>query len=636
MKHEFPILASFENEELFLNTIKYLSDVIDSRDVYTLGHSERVQRYSMRIGEKLKLSSKKMDILYLSSILHDIGKVKVPIEILKSGKKLNKYEFSEMKRHPIYGAYLLGSFRYVSGVQEAIRHHHERYDGKGYPDGLKEKQIPLYSRIIAVCDAFDAMTSNRSYIKEIKNERYAIEEIRHNSGTQFDPDIAEIFIELFENGYIHLEKGLYFAEHNSRESVNLAEFLLGKAIEKLPKGIDRETAQYTMGRVYMKIQKFPEALSKFKRYLKYNDNEQAMAAVYNNMASAYYNLEEYDKSLYYNEKVYSIRGAYLEKARAYRYKARVYFDMGKDPHSILTILDKSEKMHRLLESRIEKRKNNIISKHFSITRYNKLINFTKKLQMDNAKYYDILAFIMYHMADFESAQKYYLKSINLKHFHGDLYGSIRSQAGIAMLYMDLNRFRDAEFNLLESMNMAQHLDDRPGLRMVYNNLGRLYMYWKKPQKAKMYYRKAFKMACELDRQAIATESCRYLINSSKSAKTRKKLKKQYLSLYTKNKKTTLSGFFIHNNDRMTDKRLKEKYLHSLDELDEKYRMLEYAKTYYMLMKFLKRTNDEEYEKYRKKIPEITAKLSDSMVKRRLKSIYGFSKKVSSNNRPEGI
>lgn len=636
MKNRFPLIASFENEELFLNTIKYLSDVIDSRDVYTLGHSERVQRYSMRIGGKLKLSEKKMDILYLASILHDIGKVKVPIEILKSGKKLNKYEFSEMKRHPIYGAYLLGSFRYVSGVQEAIRHHHERFDGKGYPDGLKGNQIPLYSRIISVCDAFDAMTSNRSYIREIKNERHALEEIRKNSGTQFDPKSANLFIELFENGYIHLEKGLYFAEQNSRESVELAEFLLNKAIEKLPAGNDREIARYILGKVFMKLHKFPQALRQFKRHLKHTDNDQLKAEIYNNIASVYYNLEDYDKSLQYNDMVYSIRTAYLEKARAYRYKARVHFDLGKSPDKILSILDKSEHMHRMLEKRIEKRKKSIISKHFSITHYNKLINFSKKIQMDNAKYYDILAYIMYNMADFESSQKYYMKSINLKHFHGDIYGSIRSQSGIAMLYMDMNRFRDAEFNLLESLNMAQHLDDRPGLRMVYNNLGRLYLYWNKPQQAKKYYRKAFRMACSLNRQSLATESCRYLIRNAKSKKTRERLRAQYMALYTKNNNISLSGFIINENDHLTNKALKQKYLHSLKELDERYRVLEYSKIYYLLMKFLKRTNDDEYEKYRNRIPKITSRLSDSIVKRRLNSIYGFSKKISSNKRFKGI
>jgi len=185
---------SIENEELFLNTIKYLSDVIDAKDEYTIGHSERVQRYSMRVGRSLDLSKSELDVLYLSSILHDIGKVKVPITILKSKKKLNRFEFMEIQRHSVYGAYLLGSFRYVDGLQEAIKHHHERIDGKGYPEGLKGRSIPLFSRIISVCDSFDAMTSKRSYKSGIRSEKHAINEIKRNAGTQFDSVFLDYFL----------------------------------------------------------------------------------------------------------------------------------------------------------------------------------------------------------------------------------------------------------------------------------------------------------------------------------------------------------------------------------------------------------------------------------------------------------
>ena len=541
-----------------------------------------------------------------------------------------------MKRHPIYGAYLLGSFRYVSGVQEAIRHHHERFDGKGYPDGIKGNQIPIYSKIIAICDAFDAMTSNRTYMREIKNEKHALQEIVRNRGTQFDPNITDIFISLFEEGYIHLEKGLYFSELNNMNSDELSEFLIKKAIKLLPEGYDKDIAKYHLGKLHLRNFRLKKALNAFNKFMPIVKDNRTKAELYNNIASAYYYLEDFDKSLDYNNKVYKIKEAYLEKARAYRYKSMIMFNLGKSPNEILSLLSKSEKMHSIIDNKVEREKKRIINSNFSITKYNRLINFSKKIQMDNAKHYDILAFIMYNLADFEKAQQYYLKSINLKHFHSDIYGSIRSQAGIAMLYMDMNRFKDAEFNLLESMNLAENLNDKAGLRMVNNNLGRLYLYWNKPEKAKKYYQKAFKYACELNKQSYATESCRFLISNSKSKKTRDTIKKTYASLYSKKKRNSISSFIIEKKDQYSVEDLKNKYISTLKNLKSDYRILEYAKIYYMLMRFLKNNKDEEYEKYKEGIPKITDQLSDSIVRRRLNKIYDISKKISSNNRAKRV
>ncbi len=632
MKGNQKLVSSFENEELFLNTIKYLSDVIDSRDAYTLGHSERVRRYSMRIGKMLELSNNKMDTLYLASILHDIGKVKVPINILKSGKKLNRYEFAEMKRHSVYGAYLLGSFKYVKGIQETIRHHHERYDGKGYPDGLKKKKIPLFSRIIAVCDAFDAMTSDRNYIKEMRSEEYAIKELKKHSGTQFDPEIADIFLKLYKRGYIHLEKGLHFVEQREYVSIELAEFLLKKAISKLKNKEDKALAKYNCGKIYLRNSEYKKALNIFKDFLNYAKNDDIKAEVFNYIASASYHMGDLTSTLKYTDKVINMKNVFLEKARTYRYIAKVLFDKGESPDKIVNTLNKSRDMHDILERRIEKQKSTIMSKQFSVTKYNHLINLSKKIQVDNAKHFDVIAFVMYNLANFDEANYFYSKSINLKHFNGDFYGSVRSQSGIALLHMDMNRFKDAEFNLLEATNLAHRIDDRVGLRMVYNNLGLLYSYWKKEEKAIYYYKKAFELAIKFNKQSYASESCAYLIEKAKSKKTKDNYKKKYLSLHSNNN-SLISDYIIINNGKIEYETLKQLHFKNIEILKKKHRILQYAKLYYKFMKLLKAHNDSDYDKYIEKIPDIISQLSNSVIKKRLVKIYDINTKISRNNRP---
>ncbi len=632
MKSIQRLVSSFENEELFLNTIKYLSDVIDSRDAYTLGHSERVRRYSMRIGKMLGLSNVKLDTLYLASILHDIGKVKVPINILKSGKKLNRYEFAEMKRHSVYGAYLLGSFKYVKGIQETIRHHHERFDGKGYPDGLKKKSIPLFSRIIAVCDAFDAMTSDRNYIKEMRSEAYAIKELKKHSGTQFDPEIVDVFIELYKSGYIHLEKGLHFVEQREYVSIELAEFLLKKAASKLKNIQDKALARYNCGKIYLRNNEYTKALNTFKKFLPYSDNDDTKAEVLNYIASALYHMGDLNNTLKYTDKVINMKNVYLEKARTYRYIAKVLFDRGASPDKIVNTLNKSRHMHDILEKRIEKQKNAIISKQFSVTKYNRLINLSKRIQVDNAKHFDVIAFVMYNLANFDEANYFYSKSINLKHFNADIYGSVRSQSGIALLYMDMNRFKDAEFNLLEATNLALRIDDKVGLRMVYNNLGRLYSYWKKEEKSIYYYKKAFKMAVEFNKQSFASESCTYLIEKSKSKKTKEHYKKKYMNLHSSNHNTTINDYIIMNYGNIEYKTMKQLYLANIEMLNKKHRIIHYAKLYYKFIKFLKSHKDDDLNKYIEKIPTIISQLSNSVIKKRLVKIYDINTKISCSNR----
>ncbi|MFH1994626.1 MAG: HD domain-containing phosphohydrolase [Nitrospinota bacterium] len=179
--------------ETFLATIQTLAATIEKRDTYTTGHTERVSDYSLAIGKSIGLTDSQLDKLKLASILHDIGKIGVKDTILLKKGKLTDEEFAEMKKHAEYGHEILSPIAQLKEILDGVKFHHERYDGKGYPDGLKGDEISMEARIIAIADSYDAMTSDRPYRKGLTTEK-AKEELARCSGTQFDPEIVEIFL----------------------------------------------------------------------------------------------------------------------------------------------------------------------------------------------------------------------------------------------------------------------------------------------------------------------------------------------------------------------------------------------------------------------------------------------------------
>jgi len=184
-----------EVEELLINIIKVLSNALDAKSPWTKGHSERVNRYSQMIAEKLGLSEETKRTLEMAALLHDIGKIGMYDHILNKPDKLLPEEFEIVKMHPVKGADILKPISHLSEVIKVIAHHHEHYNGNGYPQGLKGEEIPLLSKILQVADAFDAMTSERPY-RRIPGIERAINELSRCSGTQFDPEIVEIFISI--------------------------------------------------------------------------------------------------------------------------------------------------------------------------------------------------------------------------------------------------------------------------------------------------------------------------------------------------------------------------------------------------------------------------------------------------------
>jgi diguanylate cyclase (GGDEF)-like protein len=172
---------------------------IDNKDGYTRQHSEEVTEYSLEIARALELDESTMQTIQLAGMLHDVGKIGVPDGILRKPGKLTDEEFDQMRQHPVFGALIVGAMPGMDEVMLGVRYHHERWDGRGYPDRLAEKDIPLIGRIMAVADAFSAMTTSRPYRKGL-TERQALIEVRKGLGTQFDPEIGELFIRLRERG----------------------------------------------------------------------------------------------------------------------------------------------------------------------------------------------------------------------------------------------------------------------------------------------------------------------------------------------------------------------------------------------------------------------------------------------------
>ncbi len=192
-----------KNKTLFINTTLSLASAIEAKDRYTRGHTERVTKFALAIADELNskgiihLPKKFLNDLYIASLLHDIGKIGVPEQILSKETRLTDEEFIQIKKHPERGAEILKTLPEFEESLKGVKYHHERYDGKGYPEGLKGEEIPLIAAIVAVADTYDAMTSDRTYRKALSREA-AIAEIDKNVGIQFNPVIAQAFLEVLK------------------------------------------------------------------------------------------------------------------------------------------------------------------------------------------------------------------------------------------------------------------------------------------------------------------------------------------------------------------------------------------------------------------------------------------------------
>jgi HD-GYP domain-containing protein (c-di-GMP phosphodiesterase class II) len=195
MNEELTVLLQ-DNRKSYFETVRALANAIEAKDSYTGGHCERVTEYSLLIAKAMKLSEASINDLKFGSILHDIGKIGIPESILNMEGSYSEQEYKLMKKHPEIGNIILKELHFLDGCRRIVYEHHERIDGKGYPNSLKGDQISLLSKIVCVADAYDAMTSIRPYRKKVMTVDEAVNELLANRGTQFDEQVVDVFIEL--------------------------------------------------------------------------------------------------------------------------------------------------------------------------------------------------------------------------------------------------------------------------------------------------------------------------------------------------------------------------------------------------------------------------------------------------------
>lgn len=184
-------------QNTFSETIQGFAMAIEAKDRYTIGHSERVAKIALELCKGLGLSEEETAKIFQAALLHDIGKIGIRYEELNKPEKLTPKEYEMFKLHPVIGKKILQPITFLQDILPAIYHHHEQYDGSGYPDGLRGEEIPLGARILAIADTYDAMTSDRPYRPALSHE-VAIEELKRCSGTQFDPKLVDLFIKIFD------------------------------------------------------------------------------------------------------------------------------------------------------------------------------------------------------------------------------------------------------------------------------------------------------------------------------------------------------------------------------------------------------------------------------------------------------
>lgn len=194
-----------ELERAYLESIETLRYTVEAKDPYTSGHSNRVAKYSELIGKYLGLSEQDLKNLHVGGLFHDIGKIGIPDSILLKDSSLTTDEYSQIKNHPAIGAHILCNAKIFQDIIPIVKHHHEKYDGTGYPSQLKGTDIPYLARITTIADSFDAMSSKRNYRNELSIESI-INEIEKNKGFQFDPQISDIFLDILKNHYSEIEK----------------------------------------------------------------------------------------------------------------------------------------------------------------------------------------------------------------------------------------------------------------------------------------------------------------------------------------------------------------------------------------------------------------------------------------------
>ncbi len=219
-------------EMMSLQTVRALANAIDAKDSYTIGHSERVSEYAALIAAEMGWNETDVDNLRFKALLHDVGKIGVPDSILNKPTRLSDMEYDVIKTHPSIGADILSTVTVIPGADQVAKYHHERYDGKGYPDGLAGESIPLEARIVGIADAYDAMSSDRCYRKKLSREEMR-QQFVQGRGTQFDPEMLDAFLHMFDENRLKLTKENLAKDENNAEYVNASAKIVERVVQTL-------------------------------------------------------------------------------------------------------------------------------------------------------------------------------------------------------------------------------------------------------------------------------------------------------------------------------------------------------------------------------------------------------------------
>ena len=456
-------------QDLFILSIKYLTESIDAKDKYTWGHSERVRLYSMKIAERLDMDEDSIFRTYLAAQLHDIGKAKIPEAILKKKGKFTAEEAIEMEKHVIYAQHILSRHPFLKEIAKIIKHHHERWNGSGYPDQLSKTEIPLISRIIAVCDSFDAMTTNRVYRRQ-KSSNEAMNEILENRGILFDPQIVDIFHELFSFGEIEYLKGLNFASTDEGT-------LWLKAIRIFKNAIKKVSTPQRAFKLELKILEVQNKMKRLSDSRKTIERIEKMSIKYkiaindkflNEMALYHYYKKEFDEVINISEMVLSNKDITpFEKARALRHLAMAYWKtMRKE--AALVEMSYAEDIYKELAKKLLEEQGGSLEmgiKFFEIFDENYLLY--EEISLNLAKLYDVLGRIDFDLGNFKRALEYYNKSIDLKNDLDDNYGLSISYGGRGKVYSLMSKFKKAEQDFLINYRLSKRLHLKNGVYLSY-------------------------------------------------------------------------------------------------------------------------------------------------------------------------
>lgn len=206
----FIFKSYMDTREIFLNTLEALASSLDAKDPYTKGHSDRVAQYAVELARYLKMPEDQVETIQHLAFLHDVGKIGISDKLLTKIGRLSDEEFGIIKQHPAIGADIVEDISYLGPARDFVKYHHEKFDGSGYPEGLKGENIPLGARIITLADSFDAMTSDRSYRKRMSMDE-ALAEVDRCAGTHFDPHLAKAFAGCWREKALKINNG-YLAE----------------------------------------------------------------------------------------------------------------------------------------------------------------------------------------------------------------------------------------------------------------------------------------------------------------------------------------------------------------------------------------------------------------------------------------